>query len=82
VQSGIAPRIVVDPTVRQGQPVVRGSRILVEDVLDLLAAGQTSDRIRRDAIPDLSDADIQACLAYAAQVIRGEEVHVAPPQAP
>jgi uncharacterized protein (DUF433 family) len=50
---------------RGGQPVIRGLRITVADVLSLLAAGMTEDEILAD-FPDLTRRDIRASLAYAA----------------
>ena len=59
-------RITIDPAVAGGRPCVRGMRIRVSDVLDLLAAGATSDEILRD-YPYLEAADVQAVLKYAAR---------------
>ena len=74
----IAPRIVIDPAVRHGRPVVGGTRVPVADVLELVAEGLSFDAIIRDCFPHLSVEDIGACVRYAAQVVRDEEVHVAP----
>ena len=62
----IAERITVDPEQCGGRPCVRGMRIRVTDVLDLLAAGLTSDQVLRD-LPDLESEDIQACLRFASR---------------
>lgn len=59
-------RITIDPAVAGGRPSVRGMRIRVSDVLDLLAAGATSDEILRD-YPYLEAADVRAVLKYAAR---------------
>jgi len=48
-----------------GKPCIRGLRITVYDVLDYLASGMTEDEILRD-FPDLTQEDIRACLAFAA----------------
>ena len=58
-------RIVIDPGVRFGKPVVRGTRITVGDVLGYLAGGMSEDRILAD-FPQLAREDIRACLAFAA----------------
>ena len=58
-------RITVEPDKRSGKPCVRGLRITVYDVLDMLANGMTADDIVAD-FPELEAADIQACLAVAA----------------
>ncbi len=59
-------RIVVDPEIRFGKPIVRGTRITVGDVLSYLAAGMSEDEILAD-FPSLAREDIRACLAYAAE---------------
>ena len=60
-------RITADPGVLVGKPVVRGTRISVELVIDLLAAGWTQEQIL-GSYPNLTVEDIRACLAYAAQI--------------
>lgn len=67
-------RIVVDPKVLVGKPVIKGTRISVELVVDLLARGYTNEQIRGQ-YDHLSDEDIRACLAYAADVLRSERVY-------
>jgi uncharacterized protein (DUF433 family) len=59
-------RIVADPAVRFGKPCIRGTRITVGDVLGYLAAGMTAERIVAD-FPELTNDDVRACLAYAAE---------------
>ncbi len=61
----LASRIKSDQAVCGGRPVIRGTRIRVSDVLDLLAAGETRVAILED-YPYLEDADITAVLKYAA----------------
>jgi uncharacterized protein (DUF433 family) len=58
-------RIAIQPGKRGGRPVIRGLRITVYDVLGWLADGMTADEIIDD-YPELENAVIQACLAYAA----------------
>lgn len=60
-----ASRIGVEAGKRGGRPVIRGLRITVYDVLGWLADGMTPDEILED-FPELERADIQACLAFAA----------------
>lgn len=57
--------ITVESGKRGGQPCIRGLRITVYDVLDYLASGMTIEEILRD-FPDLTEEDIRACLAFAA----------------
>ena len=59
-------RITVDPAVCGGRPCIRGLRIRVKDVLDLLAAGATHEEILAD-YPYLESEDIAAVLAFAAR---------------
>jgi uncharacterized protein (DUF433 family) len=58
-------RITIEPGKRGGKPCIRGLRITVYDVLDQLAAGMSPQEIVDD-FPELEIADIQACLAFAA----------------
>ena len=66
-------RIGADPNVLVGKPVIKGTRISVELVLDLLAAGYTSDQIRQQ-YDHLTVEDVQACLAYASEVVGSERM--------
>ena len=66
-------RITADPTVLVGKPVVRGTRLAVEFVLDLIAAGWTFDEILAN-YPGLTVEDIRACVAYAKDVVAEERV--------
>ena len=63
-------RIVSDPKVMLGKPVIRGTRLTVEYILDLLASGATLDEILTE-YDGLSEQDIRACLRFAAQSLRG-----------
>jgi uncharacterized protein (DUF433 family) len=58
-------RIVLDPEIRFGKPVVRGTRITVGDVLGYLAGGMSEQEILSE-FPQLTREDIRACLAFAA----------------
>lgn len=62
-------RIVVDPNVCFGKPVIRGTRIWVALIVENLAEGMTSDEILA-AFPQLTSEDVRAALAYAAEVTR------------
>ena len=57
-------RIVVDPGILAGKPVIRGTRLAVEFILELLAAGQSETDLLRN-YPGLVREDILACLSYA-----------------
>ncbi|MBL7044856.1 MAG: DUF433 domain-containing protein [Pirellulaceae bacterium] len=70
-------RIVVDPSVLVGKPVIKGTRMSVEFVVDLLARGWTFDQIL-DEYDHLTSDDIRACLAYATDMLRTEKVYLVP----
>ena len=61
-------RITFNPNQCGGRPCIRGMRIRVKDVLDMLAGGATQDEILND-FPDLQPEDIRACIAYAASYV-------------
>jgi uncharacterized protein (DUF433 family) len=66
-------RIVVDPAVMAGKPVIRGTRVPVELVVRMLAQGVSEDAILAE-YPRLRQPDIRAALAYAADRLANEEV--------
>jgi len=68
-----ADRITVDPEQCGGRPCVRGMRIRVSDVLDLLANGLNLEQIIEE-LPDLETADIQTCLRFASRRVAGRTV--------
>jgi uncharacterized protein (DUF433 family) len=62
-------RIVIDSDLHHGDPCIKGTRVPVATIIGSLADGMTTDAIR-DAYPQITPADIQAALAYAAEVMR------------
>jgi uncharacterized protein (DUF433 family) len=70
-QAMVAPasRIAVDPGVHFGQPVVSGTRIPVQAVLELVAEGIPFADIVRDYYPDLEMGDVKACVQYAVNLV-------------
>lgn len=62
-------RITVDPRVCGGKPCVRGHRIWVSLILDLLATGLSIEEILRE-YPQLTEEDVRACIAYASEIAR------------
>jgi uncharacterized protein (DUF433 family) len=70
-------RIVIDPTVLAGKPVIRGTRLAVEFVVGLLAKGWTTEQVL-DNYPGLTKEDVQACLEYAAELLQSERVFPVP----
>lgn len=70
-------RITFNPNQCGGHPCIRGMRVRVKDVLDMLAAGATEEEILRD-YPYLEEADIRACLEYASAQVNHAVVVPAP----
>ncbi|MBK9262679.1 MAG: DUF433 domain-containing protein [Polyangiaceae bacterium] len=66
-------RIEVNPEILVGKPIVKGTRLAVEFILDMLAAGCSEEEILRN-YPGLMHEDILACVAYAAEIVRSERV--------
>jgi uncharacterized protein (DUF433 family) len=69
-------RITSNPLICGGRPCIRGQRIRVTDILDMLAGGATRAEIQAD-FPDLEDEDITAALAYAARAVDHPVIQVA-----
>jgi len=67
-------RIVVDPLVLAGKPVVKGTRLSVDFVVGLLAQGWTEAQVL-DQYPGLTHEDVIACLAYAHERLADERVY-------
>jgi uncharacterized protein (DUF433 family) len=70
-------RITIDPNVLVGKPIIKGTRLAVEFIIDLLAQGWTNDEILRN-YPGITLDDIQACLGYASASLKAEKVYVFP----
>jgi uncharacterized protein (DUF433 family) len=70
-------RIVVDPEILVGKPVIRGTRLAVEFVLELLAAGQSENEILA-SYPGLTREDILACLSYASYLAHDCRIYPIP----
>lgn len=71
-------RIGVNPTIHFGKPCVAGTRITVQSVLELVNEGLSFNDIIEDYYPDLTIADIHACLDYAIALVAAEEIHLKP----
>jgi uncharacterized protein (DUF433 family) len=78
-QAPYQERIIADPKILAGKPVVKGTRIAVDLVLEELAHNPDLEELLA-AHPDLTRDDVQACLAYAQAVVTGEEVSPKPPK--
>jgi len=69
-------RIAVDPKIMLGKPVIKGTRLPVEIIVEKVAYGASVDDLRRD-YPFLKEDDVRAALLYAAKRIANEEVYEA-----
>ncbi|MDI6766041.1 MAG: DUF433 domain-containing protein [Bacteroidota bacterium] len=69
-------RIVVDPNVQHGKPVIRGTRLPITRIIDGLASGMTNEDIMREY--EITEEDIKAALLYAGELIEKEEYHPLP----
>ncbi len=67
-------RIIIDPAVLEGKPVVKGTRLAVEFIMDLLAQGWAEADILEN-YPGLTHKDIQTCLSYASARLHAEKVY-------
>jgi uncharacterized protein (DUF433 family) len=69
-------KIAIDKNICHGKPHIIGTRIMVHQVLDLLAADATIEEIIEEDFPDLTRDDILACIAYANKLVRDEEIEI------
>lgn len=72
-EAQLLARITTNPSIFGGKPLIRGRRMAVEHVLDMLAAGDSAETIL-EGYPFLEKEDIQACLAYARKVVGHERI--------
>ncbi len=72
-------RIVIDPQVQHGKPVIRGSRVPVARIVGGLAGGMTKEEIIREY--EISEEDVRAALNYATQLIESEVFYPLPSKA-
>jgi uncharacterized protein (DUF433 family) len=73
METWMSERIVFDPAICHGKPVVRGTRVLVANVVGAVAAGETIREILQD-YPSLTEADVQACLEFAGRLTAMESL--------
>lgn len=69
-------RIAVNPNIHFGKPCVAGTRITVQNVLELIKEGISFEEIIQDYYPDLKLEDIRACIQYAIDVLGVEDIHI------
>lgn len=70
-------RVVIDPNIHFGKPCVAGTRITVNNVLELVRDGCSSEEITSDFYQDLTHEDVKACVQYAMDVISFDDLRVA-----
>ena len=69
--------ITVDRNICHGKPCIKGTRIMVSNILSQLAGGYDYEKIK-SGYPELTDKHIRAAIEYAADVIKGEDVYLVP----
>ena len=67
-------RIVIDPKILVGKPIIKGTRLAVEFIVDLLAQGWPESEILRN-YPGITHEDIAACLMYATNILKAEKIY-------
>ncbi len=67
-------RITISPVIHFGKPYIVGTRITVDNVLELIQEGITFNEIIQNYYPDLKIEDIRACIQYALDLIRKEDI--------
>ncbi|MDA0738970.1 MAG: DUF433 domain-containing protein [Nitrospirae bacterium] len=72
-EQALLTRITLNPAIFNGKPIIRGRRLAVEQVLGMLAAGDTQESLLQ-AYPWLEPKDIQACLIYARRLVGHERI--------
>lgn len=73
MEDRLLKRIEENPKIMFGKPVIKGTRLTVEIILEKLASGESEDDIIKD-YPIITKEDIKACLLYAANMISHEEL--------
>ena len=77
MKTDLRSRIIIDPQILAGKPIIKGTRISVEFILELLANGWTDEAIMEN-YPQLKKEDIQAALRYATDILKEEMVYPFP----
>ena len=75
IESDLLNRITIDSEICHGKPTIRGSRMMVKTILELLTAGMTNQEILDD-YPKLEQKDILACLAFATRLVDFRSVNL------
>jgi uncharacterized protein (DUF433 family) len=75
--NAMTARITVNPNIHFGKPCVAGTRIPVQNVLELVRDGIPFENIIEAYYPELQIEDIRSCVQYAIEVVAAEEIHIA-----
>ena len=70
--------ITINPEICHGKPCIKGTRIPVEIILELVTNGYTFDQIIKDCYPNLTKSQIKAALKYSASVLKNERIYPLP----
>ncbi|MBI2583725.1 MAG: DUF433 domain-containing protein [Candidatus Aenigmarchaeota archaeon] len=70
----VSERIVTDPKILAGKPIIKGTRISVEFIMELLSSGMSVEEIVKE-YPHLKREDVLAAIEYATRALRHEEVY-------
>ena len=73
MENRLLKRIIVDPRIMVGKPVIRGTRIPVDAIISRIALGDTIEELLED-YPKITRLDVKAALEYAESLVRGEDV--------
>lgn len=73
MENRLLKRIIVDPKIMVGKPVIRGTRIPVDAIIHRIAQGDTIEELLED-YPKITRLDVKAALEYAESLVRGEDV--------
>lgn len=76
MKNNLMARIAIVPNICHGKPHIRGTRIMAEQVLNLLSDGASPDEIISEDFPDLTLEDIRACIAFANLLLSTDEIHL------
>ncbi|HEY4611776.1 MAG TPA: DUF433 domain-containing protein [Bacteroidota bacterium] len=71
-------RITIDKNICHGKPCIKGTRIMVTNILSLIAGGYDIQKVLA-YYPDLTEEDVKAALEYTIETVEGEEVHLLQP---
>jgi uncharacterized protein (DUF433 family) len=69
-------RIVIDPEIQHGKPIIRGTRVPVARIVGGLAGGMTKEEIIREY--EISEEDVRAALSYVTELVEAEDFHPLP----